>query len=102
MRILKAGSHTLLYLKKINPDDMETFILKELSTAGLPHNTFTENALALVVRSSDGILRKAKNLCLSCMVEAVRARKKIIDIDNVNSVLIQPHWRTDKDLDHSF
>jgi type II secretory pathway predicted ATPase ExeA len=87
-------------LKKLNPDDMEAFILKELDTAGLPHNTFTENALALVIRSSDGILRKAKNLCLSCMVEAVRAGKKIIDIDNVNRVLIQPHWRVDKDLDH--
>jgi MSHA biogenesis protein MshM len=34
-------------LKKLNPDDMEAFILKELDTAGLPHNTFTENALAL-------------------------------------------------------
>ena len=87
-------------LKKLNPDDMESFILKELDTAGLPHNTFTENALALVIRSSDGILRKAKNLCLSCMVEAVRSRKKIIDINNVNRVLIQPHWRIEKDLEH--
>jgi MSHA biogenesis protein MshM len=89
-------------LKKLNPDDMEAFILKELDTAGLPHNTFTENALALVIRSSDGVLRKAKNLCLSCMVEAFRSRKKIIDIDNVNRVLIQPHWRIDKDLEHLF
>ena len=50
----------------------------------------------------DGILRKAKNLCLSCMVEAVRSRKKTIDIDNVNRVLIQPHWRIDKDPEHLF
>lgn len=87
-------------LKKLNPDDMERFITKELDIAGLPHNTFTENALALVIRSSDGILRKSRNLCLSCMVEAVRSREKTIDIGNVNRVLIQPHWRIEKDLEH--
>ena len=87
-------------LKKLNPDDMEDFILKELSVAGLPHNTFTEDALSLVVRSSDGILRRARNLCLSCMIEAVRSRKKPIGIDTVNRVLIQPHWRVEKDIEH--
>ncbi len=87
-------------LPKLNPEDMELFILKELDIAGLPHNSFTEDALALVIRSCDGILRKTRNLCLSCMVEAVRAQKKTIGIDNVNSVLIQPHWRIEKDLGH--
>ena len=87
-------------LPKLNPDDMELFILKELDIAGLPHNTFTEDALALIIRSCDGILRKAKNLCLSCMVGAVRAQKKIIGIDIVNSVLIQPHWRIEKDIEN--
>ena len=87
-------------LKKLNPDDMERFITNQLDMAGLGHNIFTENALALVIRSSDGILRKARNLCLSCMVEAVRSSKKTIDIDNVNRVLIQPHWRIEKDIEH--
>ncbi len=87
-------------LKKLNPDDMETFITREFDTAGLPHNTFTENALSLLVRSSDGILRNAKNLTLSCMVEAVRSGKKTINIDNVNRVLIQPHWRIEKNIEH--
>jgi type II secretory pathway predicted ATPase ExeA len=87
-------------LRKLNPDDMETFILRQLDICGLAHNTFTQGALALIIRSSDGILRKARNLCLSCMIEALRSRKKIIDIDNVNRVLIQPHWRIEKDLDH--
>jgi type II secretory pathway predicted ATPase ExeA len=87
-------------LKKIGPDEMESFILRELDAAGLPHNTFTENALALLVRSSDGILRNARNLALACMVEGVRSGKKKIDIDNVNRVLIQPHWRIEKDIEH--
>ncbi len=89
-------------LKKLGPDDMEKFITRELDTAGLPHNTFTENALSLLVRSSDGIIRSAKNLALACMVEAVRSGKKKIDIDNVNQVLIQPHWRIEKDIEHIF
>lgn len=87
-------------LKKLNPDDMEIFITNELDIAGLPHNIFTENALALLIRSSDGILRKARNLSLSCMIEAVRSRKKTIDIEIVNRVLIQPHWRIEKDIEH--
>ena len=87
-------------IKKLNPDDMEAFILRELSSASLPHNIFTENALSLIIRSSDGILRNSRNLCLSCMIEAVRARKKTIGIDNVNTVLIQPHWRIEKDIEH--
>ncbi len=86
-------------LPKLNIDDMEQFILREMDSAGLPHNTFTEDALSLIIRSCDGILRKARNLCLSCLIEAVRSHKKIIGIDNVNLVLIQPHWRIEKDID---
>lgn len=86
-------------LKKLNPDDMESFILRELDTAGLPHNVFTEDAVSLIIKSSDGILRQCRNLCLSCMIEGVRSQKKTIGIDNVNSVLIQPHWRIEKNID---
>ncbi len=44
---------------KINPDDMMAFILQQFDRAGLGHNTFTQDALDLIVRSSDGILRRA-------------------------------------------
>jgi type II secretory pathway predicted ATPase ExeA len=84
---------------KLNPDDMETFILAQLDKAGLGHNIFTEEAISLIVRSADGILRRARNLCLSCMLEAVRARTKAIGIEVVNKVLIQPHWRNDYDME---
>jgi len=85
--------------KRLNPDDMKAFILAELDRIGLGHNTFTEAALDLIVRSADGVLRKTRNLCLACMLEAVRAAQKTIDIEIVNRVLIQPHWRKDVDLD---
>lgn len=86
-------------MKRINPDDMRQFILSQLDQVKLGHNTFTEEALELIIRSTDGILRKARNLCLSCMLEAVRLRNKTIDLENVNRVLIQPHWRKDSDVD---
>jgi MSHA biogenesis protein MshM len=86
-------------LLKLNPDDLETFILGQLDKAGLGHNTFSDDAIALIVRSADGILRRCRNLCLSCMLEAVRSRTKIIGIEIVNKVLIQPHWRTEYDLE---
>ena len=32
------------------------------------------------------------------MIEGVRAANKTIDIDNVNRVLLQPHWQKEADL----
>lgn len=83
---------------RLNPDDMQTFILAQLDQAGLGHNTFTGDALALVVRSADGYLRRARNLCLAAMLEAVRQSQKSIDLPVVNRVLVQPHWRVQNDL----
>lgn len=86
-------------LKKLNPEAMQRFILAQLDAAQLAHNIITEDALSLIVRSCEGILRSARNLVLACMVEAVRSRQKIIGIKNVNRVLIQPHWRIEKDIE---
>lgn len=83
---------------KLLSDDIEAFILAQLDKCGLGHNVFTEEAVSLITRSSDGILRRIRNLALSSMLEAVRARTKSIGIDIVNKVLIQPHWRNDYDM----
>ena len=72
--------------------------LSQLDLAGLGHNTFSDDAILLIVRSSDGILRKTRNLCIASLLEAVRQGKKNIDIDTINKVLIQPHWRVQNDL----
>jgi len=85
-------------LLKLNTDDIEQFILSELDKAALGHNVFSKDALSLIIRSCDGILRKVRNLCLSCLLEGVRDRKKCIDTAMVNRVLIQPHWRNEQDI----
>jgi MSHA biogenesis protein MshM len=84
--------------KRLNTDDMRDFILRELDRVGLGHNTFARPAIDLIVRSADGVLRRARNLCVGCMIEAVRSANKTIDIDNVNRVLLQPHWQKESDL----
>lgn len=84
--------------KRLHGDDMRAFILRELDRVGLPHNTFTPPAVDLVVRSADGVLRQARNLCVGCLIEAVRCANKTVDIDNVNRVLMQPHWQKEADL----
>jgi len=56
-----------------------------------------DDALALIVRSSEGILRSARNLCVASLLEAVRDRIKTVDLKQVNRVLLQPHWRRDLD-----
>lgn len=84
--------------KRLNADALREFILRELDRVGLGHNTFTQPAVDLVVRSAEGVLRKARNLCVGSMIEAVRSGSRTIDIDNVNRVLMQPHWQKESDL----
>jgi len=84
--------------QRLHPDAMRDFLRGELDRVGLPHNTFTNPAVDLIVRSADGVLRKARNLCIGSMIQAVRAATKTVDIDTVNRVLMQPHWQKDIDL----
>jgi type II secretory pathway predicted ATPase ExeA len=84
-------------LPRLAPEDIEKFILAQLDRAGLGHNTFTPEALALVVRSGEGLLRRTRNLCVSSLIEAVRDQTRIVDLKQVNRVLLQPHWRKDCD-----
>jgi hypothetical protein len=72
---------------------MTNFILAQLDTVALPHATFTAEALGLIVRSSEGYLRRARNLCLASLVESVRDHTRTVDLKQVNRVLLQPHWR---------
>jgi type II secretory pathway predicted ATPase ExeA len=95
---LKSRVTYSVITKRLNADDLRDFILRELDRVGLGHNTFTRAALDLIVRSADGILRRARNLCLGCLIEAVRSANRTIDIDNVNRVLLQPHWQKEADL----
>jgi hypothetical protein len=87
-------------LKKLAPDSIADFIRAELDKAALAHSTFSEDALSLIVRSSEGGLRKARNLCLGALLEAVRDRTKIVELKQVNRVLLQPHWRKEANLPH--
>lgn len=95
---LKSRVTYSVVVKRLGPDAMRDFLLRELDRAGLGHNTFTPPALDLVVRSADGVLRKARNLGVGCLIEAVRSAKTTVDLDAVNRVLMQPHWQKDADL----
>ena len=83
---------------KLAPEDTEHFVHAELDRVALAHSTFTPEALSLLVRSSEGVLRRARNLCLATLLEAVRDRTKTVGLEQVNRVLMQPHWRRDFDL----
>ena len=85
-------------LERLAPDDMERFILERLDRCGLGHNTFCPEALDLIVRSSEGLPRKSRNLCLGSLIQAVLDQTKIVGLKQVNQVLVQPHWRKEHDL----
>jgi len=74
------------------------FIQQQLDKAVLGHKTFTDGALALIARSSEGVPRRVRNLCVASMMEAVRDQTKTVDLKQVNRVLLQPHWRRERDL----
>ena len=80
-------------LDLLAPAALADHIHHQLDLAGLPHNTFTEQALHLVLRVSEGSLRAVKNLCIGALVEAVRDQTKTVDLKQLNAVLMQPHWR---------
>ena len=85
-------------LHKLAPDDTANFIRSELDKVALAHSTFSDDAFSLIVRSSEGVLRRAKNLCVASLLETVRDRIKTVDLKQVNRVLMQPHWRKDYDV----
>jgi len=85
-------------MKRLVSEDLESFVLRELDRVGLGHNTFTDDALSLIVRSAEGILRKVRNLCIACLLEAIRDATKIVTLEIVNRVLIQPHWRSETEI----
>jgi type II secretory pathway predicted ATPase ExeA len=84
--------------KRLGPEDMRQFLLRELDRAGLGHHTFSQAALELIIRSGEGVLRRVRNLSLGSLIEGVRASQRSIDIDIVNRVLRQPHWQQEADL----
>jgi hypothetical protein len=83
---------------KLASDDMTAFIRGELDRVALGHNVFTDEALSLIVRSSKGVLRAARNLCVAALLEAVRDHTRTVDLKQVNRVLLQPHWRQQRDV----
>lgn len=85
-------------LKRLNDDDMEHYIVKELEAAKMGINTFDESAVALIIRSAEGNLRLCRNLCYASLIEAARETKKIVTITHVNNILVQPHWRSHDEL----
>jgi MSHA biogenesis protein MshM len=85
-------------LKPLSPDDTRAFILDQLDHVRLAHNVFTDDALELIVRTAEGNLRRTRNLCISSLIETVRDRKQHADLDQINAVLMQPHWRKDRNL----
>ena len=85
-------------LLPLNEDDLQTHILQQLEKVNLSANTFDDNALELITRHVQGNLRLCRNLCYGALLAACREGKKIVTTHHVNSVLIQPHWRTYDEL----
>ncbi len=86
-------------VQRLAPDAIRSFILAQLDHVRLGHNVFADEAVELIARSSEGVLRRVRNLCVSALLETARDRKQTVGLDQVNRVLMQPHWRRDRDTE---
>lgn len=85
--------------KPLSPESTRDFIHHNLDRCGLPHNTFTTEAINLICKVALGNLRAVKNLAIGAMVEAIRSQTRTVDHEHVNRVLDQPHWRQSNRLE---
>jgi type II secretory pathway predicted ATPase ExeA len=65
-------------LDLLSPAALTNHIHQQLDLAGLPHDTFTEEAVQLILRTSEGNLRAIKNLCVGALIEAVRDQTRTV------------------------
>jgi type II secretory pathway predicted ATPase ExeA len=86
------------HLVPLNDGDLEGYIIRELENVRLGINTFDSGAIEIILRAAQGNLRLCRNLCYSSLIDACRDSKKIVTITHVNSVLVQPHWRSHEEL----
>lgn len=86
------------HLVPLNDGDLEGYIIRELENVRLGINTFDSGAIEIILRAAQGNLRLCRNLCYGSLIEACRESKKIVTITHVNSVLVQPHWRSHEEL----
>jgi len=80
-------------VERLAPEDIAKFVSDQLQRCGLGSNVLSEDALALIARSSQGYLRAAKHLCVASLIEAVRSQTRTVGLAQVNAALMQPHWR---------
>ena len=99
---VEYGIHCLLWLAGPDRAPVSSRDLAELQgiSTSFVAKIFPKLEKAGIVRSSEGGLRKARNLCLAALLEAVRDRTKTVELKQVNRVLLQPHWRKEVDLPH--
>jgi len=65
-------------LDRLGPDTLTNHIHHQLDLVGLPRHTFTDDAVALILRASKGNLRDVNNPCLGSLIEAVNDRTKTV------------------------
>lgn len=101
MKVNEDIKSRVTYSKNILPlsdKEIENYVLAELESVKLGANVFNDTALEIIIKSAQGNLRLCRNLCYGSLIEACRENKKIVNTNHVNSVLIQPHWRSHEEL----
>jgi MSHA biogenesis protein MshM len=83
-------------IKPLN--DLEQYIIKELTAAKMGINTFDSGSIEVILRAANGNLRLCRNLCYARLIETCRETEKMVTITHVNQVLVQPHWRSHDEL----
>ena len=72
-----------MHLDGLSPEETQSYITHQLTTAGCERPLFTPEAVKLIHRHTQGI----NNLCTSCLLMAFSREESIIDDRLVNQVM---------------
>jgi type II secretory pathway predicted ATPase ExeA len=91
----------ITYSKQLLPltdTALADFIIAELAAVGLGVNVIDEGAMQVILRAVQGNLRLCRNLCYASLVATCLDGQRICTVQQVNSALTQPHWRSHEAL----
>ncbi|RMH69327.1 MAG: AAA family ATPase [Gemmatimonadetes bacterium] len=85
-------------LQALLPDGVKEYIQHRLSVAGGNPNTFSDEAIKLIYRTSRGVPRVINTICDNALFEGYLLQKPIIDAELIRTVcislgLIQPEYQ---------
>ena len=92
MRLFKPITQRLnirYHLGGLEAAEMREYVEHQLRAAGAQHPIFTAEAIDAIYAHTRGIAREINNVCVSCLLDAVVRKEKLVDAIHVARILTE-------------